>query len=162
MTKNKIIVICVIAALLFMGMGLVTYQYFSVKHSVVNIVNSDDKIIQAARASLQFIDNFYKEKGYYPCEDDFYITFWNRNAEFRDPIYNDAGHAKVDYRPYCNNENTKPQKFVSLCYNLRKENAQAFGYKYYPSPFGSGSVNYCVASPGSDPKYPDYKQFLIN
>lgn len=162
MTKNKKIALYIILALLFIDVGFGMYYKFSV---ATFRSNRDEKIIQAAKKSLQFIDSFYKEKDLYPCSEDFLVIFWNK--EFRELEYNDAGHPKVDYRPsdsypYCD-YNNDPKGFISLCYNLSKENSHAFGYKYYPwSMFGgSAGVNYCVSS-GNHSQYPDYRQFLGN
>lgn len=163
MTKNKKIALIIIAFLFAIVIGLGIYLKYS-----INAFRSsrDEKIIQAAKESLQFIDRFYKEKGLYPCAEDFAINFWNK--KFRSSEYNDAGHPKVGYRssdayPYCDYKND-PQSFISLCYNLSQENLKAFGYKYYPVSIfgGSAGVSYCVSSSGSNVQYPDYRNFLGN
>lgn len=156
MTKNKKIALYTVLTLLFIDIGFGMYQKFS---DDIYFSNSDEKIIQSVKKSLQFIDSFYKEKGFYPCAEDFYINFWNK--EFREPEYN------IDYRPFddypeCDYKD-EPRKFISLCYNLSKESPLAFGYKYYkPSVLGWGaSLNYCVTSPETSfTDYPDYREFL--
>lgn len=166
---------------------------------VMRVIQSaqDDRVISAARESIVFIDDFYKKNGYYPCEREFYEGFWAK--EFNGAAYNDGqrydedpshtsswiaqengvvtqgenfdpGRPVVDYRSLCTESETRPQDFLSLCFEVFREGGDAFGAgSHVPSFFiGPDVFRYCVAGPESSKKDPDlyvepdpdYRQFL--
>ncbi len=122
-------------------------------------IDSDEKMLSAAKESLKFIDNFHTEKGYFPCEDEFYINFWNRHytyePDLEGPFYNSP---LIYYYPDCSSDSDRPQKFLWFYYSLNKANPKAFGT---PSPSNGGvGTEYRVTSEQNDPDQQYYKDAL--
>lgn len=112
----------------------------SVKTNPLITIDTDEKVLTAANESIRYIDSYYDDKGYFPCEKDFYSEFWGKKYASYTPNYNSP---VVDYRPYCGDlYEDKPPKFVSFCYTLKKSNPNAFGTAIP----GNGGMEYCVNS----------------